>query len=63
MDNKTLILDKEDIYTLIAALACLINLDEDCVSGFKDAGMDASTSEELLRREKELCRKLRQMIA
>lgn len=63
MDNKTIKLEKEDIYTLIAALACLINLDEDCVSSFKDEGMDTSKSEELLRREKELCRKLRLLIA
>lgn len=63
MNNKTLKLEEEEIYTLIAALVCLIDLDEDCVAGFKDAGMDASKSEELLRKEKELCRKLRQMIA
>lgn len=63
MKNKTLKLEQEDIYTLIAALACSINLDEDRLSSFRDAGTDTSKGEELLRREKDLCRKLRLLIA
>lgn len=63
MNEKTLKLNEEDIYTLIAGLACLINLDEDCIKEFRDDGMDTAKSEDLLRKEKELCRKLRELIA